>query len=62
MLPAFRPDKALAVDKPEQFQQWVKHLAAAANMDIDDFDDFLEALKAATIFSMRTAAAFPITA
>jgi len=45
MLPAFRPDKALTVSQPGNFNQWVGRLAAAANMDINDFDAFLAALK-----------------
>ena len=30
MLPAFRPDKALTVNQPASFNQWVEQLAAAA--------------------------------
>ena len=42
--PAFRPDKALAVDRPEAFNAWVEKLAAAANVHIARFADFLDAL------------------
>ena len=45
MLPAFRPDKALTVNQPGSFNQWIGRLAAAADMDINDFDAFLAALK-----------------
>lgn len=45
MLPAFRPDKALAVNTPAAFNQWVKQLAAAANVDIDGLAAFLQALE-----------------
>jgi len=45
MLPAFRPDKALAVNAPEGFNKWVDQLAAAANTDIGSFDAYLSALE-----------------
>ena len=41
MLPAFRPDKALAVNAPASFNQWVERLAAAANVDINSFGAFI---------------------
>lgn len=44
VLPAFRPDKAMAVEMPEAFNQWVNRLAAAADVPIDDYESFLEAL------------------
>ena len=44
MLPAFRPDQALAIGNPEKFNQWVGKLAAAANKDIGSFSAFTEAL------------------
>lgn len=46
MVPAFRPDKALIVDKPEAFNKWVESLGAAANVDISSLSDFLKALRA----------------
>jgi glucuronate isomerase len=45
MFPAFRPDKALAVQTPESFNPWVERLAAAANTDIRSFAAFLDALE-----------------
>jgi glucuronate isomerase len=45
VLPAFRPDKALAVNEPAKFNPWVEALAAASDTDIEDFDAFLNALK-----------------
>ena len=45
MLPAFRPDKALTVNSPHEFNQWVGQLAAAANTDINNFGAFLSALE-----------------
>lgn len=44
VVPAFRPDKALAIGQPE-FQNWVQKLARAANVDIRDLGTFLEALR-----------------
>ncbi len=45
MIPAFRPDKALTVDNPAGFNKWVAALEAAADMDIRNLNDFLDALK-----------------
>ena len=44
VLPAFRPDKAMAVESPEAFNQWVDQLAVAADVHIGDYESFLEAL------------------
>ncbi len=44
VLPAFRPDKALGVHQPGAFNAWVDRLAAASDVDITDFTDFLRAL------------------
>lgn len=43
--PAFRPDKALKVNRPEVFNSWVAALEASANYEIHSLGDFLEALK-----------------
>ena len=45
VLPAFRPDKALAVHQPAVFGPWLKRLAAAADRDIRNLDAFLDALR-----------------
>jgi glucuronate isomerase len=45
MLPAFRPDKALTVNSPAIFNQWVEQLASAANVDINGFSAFISALE-----------------
>jgi glucuronate isomerase len=45
VLPAFRPDKAMAVENPETFNAWTFQLASAAGMSIQNYDDFLSALK-----------------
>lgn len=45
VLPAFRPDKAMAVETPEAFNQWVNQLADGADVNIVDYESFLEALQ-----------------
>lgn len=45
VLPAFRPDKAMAVENPESFNGWTDQLAKAAGTSISNYDDFLTALK-----------------
>jgi len=44
VLPAFRPDKALAVNNPELFNGWVDRLEEAADVDVRDVTSFLEAI------------------
>ena len=43
--PAFRPDKALTVDKPKVFNSWVANLEAVANQEIRSLTNFLDALR-----------------
>ena len=45
VLPAFRPDKGMAVESPEAFNAWVDRLAQAADVDIRDFRSYLEAIR-----------------
>ena len=45
VLPAFRPDRALGVDSPKAFNQWVARLEASANLAVTGFDSFLEAIR-----------------
>jgi glucuronate isomerase len=45
VLPAWRPDKALAIDKPEVFGPWLAQLEKAADADIATLDDLLAALR-----------------
>lgn len=45
VFPTYRLDRAFLVDRPEQFNAWLGRLAAAANIDIADFQSFLDALK-----------------
>ena len=43
--PTFRPDRALHVDSPDSFNLWITRLEQSANVEIVDFEDFLDALK-----------------
>ena len=45
VFPAYRPDKALGVNHPEEFNAWVDRLMAASDIDIRTFQDFLDALE-----------------
>lgn len=45
VLPAFRPDKAMAVENPATFNAWTDKLAGIASTDISTYGDFLQALK-----------------
>ncbi len=45
VFPAFRPDKALAVHQPENFNRWVNQLASANKVDVRSLADFLDALR-----------------
>ena len=45
MLPAWRPDKAMAVENAANFRAYVERLAAAADVDIRTFSDFIDALQ-----------------
>ncbi|AGX42934.1 glucuronate isomerase [Clostridium saccharobutylicum] len=44
VLPAFRPDKALGINK-DTFKEWFRKLEQADNCKIKNFDDYLAALK-----------------
>lgn len=45
MLPAWRPDKAMAVENPVAFRAYVKKLSEATDMEIRTFGDFIDALQ-----------------
>jgi glucuronate isomerase len=45
VIPAFRPDKAMAVEAPTQFLSYVNALAQAADTEIKRYEDFLAALR-----------------
>jgi len=45
MLPTWRPDKALAMDRPEFWNAWLDKLSAAAGQSVRTLDDLLQALQ-----------------
>ena len=45
VLPTWRPDKAMAVENPEAFREYVAKLAEAAQINVTSYSDFLQALK-----------------
>ncbi len=44
VLPAWRPDKAMAVENPETFNAYVEKLGRVAASEVDTFEGFLKAL------------------
>ncbi len=44
-LPTFRPDKAMAVESPDTFNAYVDRLAEVADVEINNFSTFLDALR-----------------
>lgn len=45
ILPAFRPDKAMAAENPAEFKVWLAKLEAASGMSITTYYSFIEAIK-----------------
>ena len=45
VLPTFRPDKAMAAEAPDALNSWINRLARVADVDIRDFDTFIEAIR-----------------
>lgn len=45
ILPTFRPDKAMAVDDPKLFNQYITRLESASDVSVTTFDEFLDALR-----------------
>lgn len=43
--PTFRPDKAMAVDSPPDYNRWVDTLAQSADMAIESYSSLIEALR-----------------
>ncbi len=50
VLPAWRPDAAMMVDDPAQFNSYITKLEAAANCSITNFDELIAALDQRHIF------------
>ena len=45
VIPAWRPDKAMAIENPKAYKAYLKQLGEAAGMEIDSYADLQEALK-----------------
>jgi glucuronate isomerase len=45
VLPAWRPDKAMAVEDPEPYRNYMSRLAEVSGVDIKSFDSLIEALR-----------------
>ena len=45
VLPTWRPDKALAIEDPKTYKEYLKRLGEAADRQIDSYTDLLEALQ-----------------
>jgi len=45
VLPAFRPDKAHAMENPEKYREWVALLSKASGIAVKDYDSLLAALQ-----------------
>jgi glucuronate isomerase len=54
VLPAFRPDKAMAVESPESFNDWVGQLESAADTEIIDYETYMQALRQRHDFFHKT--------
>jgi glucuronate isomerase len=45
VLPAWRPDKAMAVEDPEPYRNYISRLSEVSGVDIKNFDNLIEALR-----------------
>lgn len=45
VIPAWRPDKAMAIEDPKSYKEYLKKLEAAAGVEINSYSDLQEALK-----------------
>ena len=45
VIPAWRPDKAMAIENPKNYKAYLQQLGEAANMEIDSYADLCEALQ-----------------
>ena len=45
VLPTWRPDKAMVVEKPQQYREYIDRLSAASGVKISNYQDLLDALK-----------------
>ena len=45
VIPAWRPDKAMAIENPKAYKAYIKKLGEAADKEIDSYTDLIEALR-----------------
>ncbi|MBD3344826.1 MAG: glucuronate isomerase [Chitinivibrionales bacterium] len=45
VFPTFRPDKAMAVENPQNFNAWVDRLAQSADMEISTYSDLVDLIR-----------------
>ena len=45
LFPAWRPDRAMKIEDPEMFNNWVDRLEEATGVSISDFNNFIDALE-----------------
>ena len=45
VLPTWRPDKAMVVEKPEQYKEYIQKLADISGVEINSYQDLLDALR-----------------
>lgn len=45
VVPAWRPDKAMAIEDPKSYKEYLAKLGEAAGMEIDSYTDLIEALQ-----------------
>jgi glucuronate isomerase len=45
ILPAFRPDRAMAIEDIDAFHLWMKKLEEVSDLSINNYSDFIEAVK-----------------
>ena len=45
IIPAFRPDKAMAVENLNEFHVWLKKLESVSSISINSFEKFIEAIR-----------------
>ena len=50
VIPAWRPDKAMAIEEPKVFNAYVDQLQAASGISIGSFDQFMEAIEKRHLF------------
>ena len=45
VLPAWRPDKAMVIEKPESYREYVNRLSEVSGVEINTYDDLMKALR-----------------